>query len=75
MSINEEQAVEAVIDEEKTEYERVGVRFKEHGKTYYFEPCGITASAGEAVIVETARGLEYGTVSMGNKIVDRKSVV
>jgi cell fate regulator YaaT (PSP1 superfamily) len=75
MSINEEKAVEAVIDEEKTEYEIVGVRFKEHGKTYYFEPCGITASAGEAVIVETARGLEYGTVSMGNKIVPAKDVV
>lgn len=75
MSINEEKAVETVIDEQKTEYEIVGVRFKEQGKTYYFDPCGIKAGAGEALIVETARGMEYGTVAMGNKIVPAKDVV
>ena len=39
---------------EKTEI--VGVRFKSTGKTYYFDPAGITAARGSFVIVETARG-------------------
>ena len=76
MSINKEKPVETVvIDEQKTEYEIVGVRFKEHGKTYYFDPCGVSADVGDALIVETARGMEYGTVSMANKIVPAKDVV
>ena len=68
MNINEENAA-VTAEEIKTEYEIVGVRFKEHGKTYFFDPCGIKASAGEAVIVETARGMEYGVLAVGNKIV------
>ena len=75
MSINEEKAVVAAEEEQKTEYEIVGVRFKEQGKTYYFDPCGIKANAGEAVIVETARGMEYGVLAVGNKIVPAKDVV
>ena len=38
----------------------VGVRFKKAGKAYYFDPCGFELEAGLPVIVETARGLEYG---------------
>ena len=41
----------------------VGVKFKEAGKVYYFGPGNIQAEPGEHVIVETARGLEFGTVS------------
>lgn len=74
MNTNEENAAVAA-EEIKTEYEIVGVRFKEHGKTYFFDPCGIKASAGEAVIVETARGMEYGVLAVGNKIVPAKDVV
>ncbi len=44
--------------------EVIGVRFRETGKTYYFDPAGLTAAAGDGVIVETARGLEYGIVSI-----------
>ncbi|MBQ9745432.1 MAG: hypothetical protein IJW21_01245, partial [Clostridia bacterium] len=76
MSINnEEKIIEIPEEEKKPEYEIVGVRFKEHGKTYYFDPRGIKASAGEAVIVETARGMEYGVLAVGNKIVPAKEVV
>ena len=40
----------------------VGVRFRNAGKVYYFDPKGYKIGAGDHVIVETARGVEYGTV-------------
>ena len=40
----------------------VGVRFRNAGKVYYFDPKGYKIKAGDHVIVETARGVEYGTV-------------
>ena len=40
----------------------VGVRFKKAGKIYYFDPGVLALQKGEPVIVETARGLEYGLV-------------
>lgn len=47
--------------EPETEYVTVaGVRFKEGGKIYYFDPGQIQIKTGDFVIVETARGLEYG---------------
>jgi len=45
----------------------VGVRFKQAGKIYYFNPNGITVNPGDAVIVETARGTEFGQVMVGLK--------
>ena len=41
----------------------IGVRFKTGGKMYYFDPQDTPVAAGEDVIVETTRGLEYGPVS------------
>ena len=41
----------------------VGVRFKDTGKTYYFDPQGIDVKSGDIVIVETARGIENGTAA------------
>lgn len=52
----------------------VGVRFKNFGKTYYFSPKDIELVAGDGVIVETARGLEYGTVSIAPKEIKKESV-
>ncbi|MDO5023019.1 MAG: stage 0 sporulation family protein [Eubacteriales bacterium] len=43
----------------------IGVRFKNAGKLYYFDPGDLWPTAGEAVIVETARGVEYAEVVMG----------
>lgn len=48
----------------------IGVRFKSAGKTYYFDPLDFTIEPGENVIVETSRGMEYGSVVMGNKLID-----
>ena len=45
----------------------IGVRFKKVGKIYYFDPSGVDITAGTKVIVETARGLEFGTVEIGNR--------
>ena len=52
-----------------------GVRFKCAGKVYYFDPDGIEVEPGTNVIVETARGLEYGTVSMGITDIKEEDVV
>lgn len=43
----------------------VGVRFKQVGKIYYFSPADIELSVGDGVIVETARGVEFGKVVIG----------
>ncbi len=56
-------------------YEIVGIRFKEGGKVYYFDPAGFTPAKGEAVIVETARGIEFGICDIANRMVSEKDVV
>ena len=48
----------------------IGVRFRQAGKIYYFSPGKLKIRTGDHVIVETARGLEYGYVVIGNKEVD-----
>ncbi len=58
---------------EKTEI--IGVRFRDTGKVYYFSPEGITAKEGDHVVVETARGLEFGEVMIGNKQVPTSEIV
>ena len=40
----------------------VGIKFKDAGKMYYFTPAEIRTTLDDNVIVETARGLEFGTV-------------
>lgn len=56
-----------ILEEERSEYEIVGIRFKNGGKMYYFDSQGVELAPGENAIVETARGLEYGNVVLGNK--------
>lgn len=53
----------------------VGVRFKKAGKIYYFDPDSLNLSPGEAVIVETARGLEYGEIVIAPRQVDETELV
>lgn len=53
----------------------VGVKFKNSGKTYYFDPNNITFKDGDGVICETARGVEYGVISASNKEVSEKEIV
>ncbi len=53
----------------------IGVRFRKAGKIYFFDPMDLEIENGEAVIVETARGIEYGRVVLGVKEVDDEKVV
>lgn len=55
--------------------EVVGIRFKKAGKIYYFDPDGQDIAAGCFAIVETARGIEYGSVIKGNMEVPDEDVV
>lgn len=53
----------------------IGVRFRRVGKIYYFDPLSFEIEKGQHVIVETARGVEYGEVVIGIKEVLEDSVV
>lgn len=53
----------------------VGIRFKQAGKIYYFDPGELGIQKEDHVIVETARGVEYGHVVVGPKDVDESDVV
>ena len=58
----------------------VGIRFQENGKVYDFDPGELTLLPGELVVVETARGIECGTVARANRTAseereDRKPVL
>ena len=55
--------------------EVIGVRFKKVGKVYYFDPNGLKVEKDQDVIVETARGAEYGETVMGNELVPDESIV
>ena len=53
----------------------IGVRFRNAGKIYYFDPAGREIHTGDHVIVETARGIEYGYVVLGSREVPDDKVV
>ena len=55
--------------------EIIGVRFKEVGKVYYFDPLGNKLSIGDRVVVETARGIECGEVAIANKEVNDEEIL
>ena len=55
--------------------EIIGVRFKEGGKQYFFDPQGIQVQEGQDVIVETSRGLEYGQCVQANREVKEEAVI
>lgn len=53
----------------------IGVRFRRAGKVYYFDPLELNIEKGQHVIVETARGVEYGEVVLPVREVEDDSVV
>ncbi|WP_316607875.1 stage 0 sporulation family protein [uncultured Ruminococcus sp.] len=55
--------------------EVIGVRFKEVGKVYYFDPDNKKLRIGDTVIVETSRGIECGKVAIANKEVTDEEIV
>ena len=53
----------------------IGVRFRNAGKVYYFAPGDLEITQGDHVIVETARGVEYGYVVLGVKEVEEDKII
>ena len=53
----------------------IGVRFKQAGKIYYFSPAELSIKKGEYVIVETARGIEFGECVIGLKEIKEEEIV
>lgn len=56
------------------QYEVVGVQFKQVGKKYFFDPNGFELHQGDHVLVETVRGMEFGTVVIASKWVEEEDV-
>lgn len=52
----------------------IGVKFKQNCKTYYFSPKDLAFEVGEGVVVETARGIEFGEVALANCEVDESEI-
>ena len=55
--------------------EVVDVRFRNNAKIYYFDPCGLSLNAGEHVVIDTARGDEFGLCTGANHTVRAAEVV
>lgn len=53
----------------------IGVRFRRAGKIYFFGSSGLDIEAGQCVIVETARGVEFGKVVLGSRDIEEEKVV
>ena len=53
----------------------IGVTFRDNAKSYYFDPKGRVYRVGDKVIVDTARGAEFGTVSIANRDVAETEIV
>ncbi|MGV3024780.1 PSP1 domain-containing protein [Clostridium thermobutyricum] len=53
----------------------IGVRFKKAGKIYYFDPQDLNVEKDSYVIVETARGIEFGQCVIGEKMIDESEII
>ena len=53
----------------------IGIKFRNNGKVYYFDPLGEDIKKGDFAIVETARGVEYGEVFSGPKEIEDSEIV
>ena len=57
------------------EHEVVDIQFRPGQKIYFFDPAGLQLKAGDHVIIDTSRGMEYGYVTGGNHKISRKDIV
>lgn len=55
--------------------EVISIKFKDSGRAYFFDPCGKKYNIGDKLMVETANGLAFGTVSKANHTVPQESIV
>ena len=63
------------MDEQNKTVQVVDIQFRPGQKVYYFDPAGITCQPGDHVIIDTARGPEYGYCTAGNHTISTKDVV
>lgn len=63
------------LNEENESVEVIGIRFKDGGKVYYFDPNGCNGTLQDFAVVETARGVEFGKVCQANKLVSKNDIV
>ena len=63
------------MEEIKNTVEVVDIQFRPGQKIYYFDPNGLALSQGDHVIIDTARGAEYGICTGGNHKIPEKDVV
>ncbi len=68
-----EEIINASVPEEKVEV--VDIQFRPGQKIYYFDPAGFTVRTGDHVIIDTARGPEFGICTGGNHKIAQKDVV
>ena len=66
---------ENIIQPQAETAEVVDIQFRPGQKVYYFDPNGITCAAGDHVIIDTARGPEYGICTAGNHTIPQREVV
>lgn len=66
---------EEIFNNNDEQIEVIGIRFKDGGKVYYFEPNKNVAKSTDYAVVETSRGLEFGKVACTNKMVSITEVV
>jgi len=66
---------EMLTNELPQEHEVVDIQFRPGQKIYFFDPAGLKLKAGDHVIIDTARGMEYGYVTGGNHKIARKDIV
>ena len=63
------------VPEAATDVEVVDIQFRPGQKVYFFDPNGLQIRTGDHVIIDTARGPEYGTCTGGNHMIRQKDVV
>ena len=66
---------ENIKNPEQEQVQVVDIQFRPGQKIYYFDPDGIDCKPGDHVIMDTARGAEYGTCTGGNHLIPVKDVV
>ncbi len=75
MDNNENKTVPVENETGEKMTEVIGLKFNGNGKTYYFSPNGLTLKKGDAAIVETARGIEFGHITLPNTHVPSSEIV
>lgn len=63
------------IENKEEQVEVIGIRFKDGGKTYYFDPNGCAGTLNDFAIVDTSRGVEFGKICQVNRLVSVDEIV